>query len=59
MILYLVDKTVVTSHYFVFIGSRLVNCKVFFIVQLYFLLWGEKKEKNVFIGWRDECSYFL
>ena len=32
VVLCLVDKSVVVSHYFVFIGSRLVNCKVFSIV---------------------------
>jgi len=59
VVLCLVDKTVVTSHYFVFISSRLVNCKAFFIVQLFFLPWGEKKGGNVFIGWRGKCGYFL
>ena len=48
MVLCLVDKSVVTSHYFVFISSRLVNCKAFSIVQLCFLLWREKKGKDIF-----------
>ena len=59
MVLCLVDKSIVVSHYFVFISSRLVNCKAFSIVQLYFLPWREKEEKDVFMGWRGEYSYFL
>jgi len=59
VVLYLVDKSVVASHYFVFISSRLVNYKVFSIVQLCFLLWREKKGKDVLMGWRGEYSYFL
>ena len=59
VVLCLVDKSVVVSYYFVFISSRLVNCKAFSIVQLYFSPWREKKGKNTFIGWRDKYSYFL
>jgi len=50
VVLCLVDKTVVTSYYFVFISSRLVNCKAFSIVQLYFSPWRENKGKDMFIG---------
>jgi len=59
VVLYLVDKYVVASHYFVFISNRLVNCKVFSIVQLSFLPWREKEGKDAFMGWKGEYGYFL
>jgi len=54
----LVDKSVVVSHYFAFIGSRLVNCKVFSIVWLCFLPWRKKKEKDVFMAGEVNMAIF-